>query len=101
MVGMRTVLAAALGCAFCPVAVPAAGQHDAANLSASEIIKRSVAVNTADWKAQPLYEHQELDLKSKVDTSGTAHGQQSKTYEVMMIDGSPYSRLIAIDNEPL
>jgi hypothetical protein len=67
----------------------------------AEIIRRSVQTNTADWKAQPQYAHQEFDLKSKVDSNGQEHPQQSKTFEVMMIEGSPYNRLIAINNEPL
>ncbi|HEX4748227.1 MAG TPA: hypothetical protein VH302_01680 [Bryobacteraceae bacterium] len=64
-------------------------------------MRRSVAVNTADWKAQPSYVHQEVNLRSKVDSSGAAHPQQSKAFETMMIDGSPYQRLIAVNNEPL
>ncbi len=70
-------------------------------MTAAEIVHRSVAVNTADWQAQPDYAHRELDLKSKIDSSGQARTEASKTYEVMMIDGSPYDRLIAIRNEPL
>jgi hypothetical protein len=75
--------------------------HDTPNLPITEIVRRSVAVNTSDWQAQPQYGYREFDLKSKVDAGGTVHPQQSKSYEVMMIDGSPYHRLIAINNEPL
>jgi hypothetical protein len=78
-----------------------AASHDVQSISAAEIIRRSVATNTADWKAQPQYAHEEFDRKSKVDGSGAVHGQQSRTYEVVMIDGSPYNRLITINNEPL
>ncbi len=70
-------------------------------LTSAEIVHRSVAVNTADWKAQPDYSYRELDIKSKIDATGQTRTEASKTYEVMMIDGSPYDRLIAIHNEPL
>jgi hypothetical protein len=69
--------------------------------SAAEIIRRSVATNTADWKAQLLYAHREADTKSTIDASGRATIHSSKTYDVMMIEGSPYNRVIAINNEPL
>lgn len=69
--------------------------------SVAEIVRRSVVANTADWKSQPEYGYREFELKSKVDASGSVHPQHSKTYEVMMMEGSPYNRVIAIDNEPL
>jgi hypothetical protein len=66
----------------------------------SSIIRQSVAVNTADWKAQLRFTYLERDVKSK--GSGTdLHVEDSKAYEVIMIEGSPYNRLVAIDNEPL
>ena len=55
------------------------------------IIKNSVARNQADWNAAPDYAFRERDRE----------GTGTKTYEVTMIFGSPYRRLIAIDNEPL
>jgi hypothetical protein len=72
-----------------------------ADLSPAEIIRRSVAVNEADWRAQPQFEYKEQDVKSKVDSSGQAHVEQVKAWEVMMIDGSPYSKLIGQNGEPL
>ena len=69
--------------------------------SAAEIIRRSSAVNTSDWKAQPNFSFREDDTKSKIDSNGRFAVEQSKAYEVMMIEGTPYYRLIAIGNEPL
>lgn len=69
--------------------------------AAAEIVHKSVAANLADWKAQPEYAYRELDVKSKADSTGQTRSEQSRTYEVMMIEGSPYNRLIAIANEPL
>jgi len=52
------------------------------------IIQGSVEANTVDWKAAPEYEHLELDKRP--DGS-------SKTFQVLMIEGSPYERLVAIN----
>jgi hypothetical protein len=86
---------------FSPLSAPFSSAHAQTSPSAAEIIHRSVAVNTSDWKAQPNFSFREDDTKSKIDSSGRAHVEQSKTYEVMMIEGTPYYRLIAMSNEPL
>ena len=67
----------------------------------SEVIARSVAANTADWNAQPQYSHRERQLKSKVDCNGHVQASQAKTFEISMLEGSPYSRLVKIDGHPL
>jgi hypothetical protein len=62
---------------------------------AQEIVRRSVATETADWKAAPNYSFVERDTVIK-------HGAPlSKTYEVLMIEGSPYNKLIAVGGRPL
>jgi hypothetical protein len=76
-----------------------AGQNP--SLDAAAIVQRSVSVNTADWRAQPRYSFQERDVKAKVLSESTVKDRQSKTYEVVMIEGSPYDRLIAVNNEPI
>jgi hypothetical protein len=75
--------------------------ESASPLPISEIVKRSVAANASDWNAQPRYSHRECDLKSKTDCNGQVHMGQSKTYEITMLDGSPYSRLVEIDGHAL
>src|ERR1700730_15819626 len=60
-----------------------------------EIVRRSVAAQTADWKAAPSYSFVEHDTIAK---RGAA---TSKTYEVLMIEGSPYNKLIAVGGRPL
>ena len=86
---------------FSPLSAASSSAHSETSSSAAEIIHRSVAVNTSDWKAQPNFSFREDDTKSKIDSSGRVRPEQSKTYEVMMIEGTPYYRLIAISNEPL
>lgn len=63
----------------------------AASPDVKTIISRSVEANHRDFTAAPHYNYKEEDL--------SAGG--SKTYQVTMIEGSPYRRLIAINGEPL
>ena len=56
------------------------------------IIQRSVEANAADWKAAPDYDFVERDRQPRGGT---------KTYEELMILGSPYERLIAVNGKPL
>ena len=83
------------------LSVPSSSALAETTSSAAEIVHRSVAVNTSDWKAQPKFSFREDDTKSKIDSSGRVHVEQSKTFEVTMIEGTPYYRLIAMSNEPL
>jgi hypothetical protein len=55
------------------------------------VIQRSVAANRLDWSAAPQYSYFERDRQ----------GKGSKTYEVVMIQGSPYRRLVALNKAPL
>ena len=50
------------------------------------IVERSIATNEADWRDEPSYDHWERDDS----------GDEAKTYQVLMIDGTPYERLVAI-----
>jgi hypothetical protein len=63
--------------------------------SVQEIVKRSVQNTDADWAAAPQYAFQERDVVTKEGKRTT------RTYQVTMIEGSPYNRLIAINDQPL
>jgi hypothetical protein len=80
------VLTIAIGCA-------AAGDPQP---DATGIIGRSVQAIEADWRQAPQYSYLERDVESKHESSPTV-----KTYEVVMINGSQYNRLIAINDHPL
>jgi hypothetical protein len=58
---------------------------------ANTIIQRSLQAIRLDWQAEPRFNYMERDV---VD-----HG--TKTYEVTMILGSPYRKLIAVNQKPL
>ena len=66
-----------------------------AQVDPQEIIRHSVAANEADWKAAPNFSFSERDVTTK------GGSKTVKTYEVLMIEGSPYNRLTAINDKPL
>jgi hypothetical protein len=55
------------------------------------IVQRSAQANDRDWAAAPGFSYRECDK--------TEHG--TRTYQVLMVAGSPYRKLIAINGEPL
>src|SRR5215469_1227412 len=61
-------------------------QEDAAG-----IIKKSADANDRDWAAAPQFDNTERDINKSGD----------RTYEVTMLFGSPYQRLIAINGHDL
>lgn len=58
---------------------------------AASIIKKSAEANDRDWAAAPHFDNSERD----VDKNG------DRTYEVTMLFGSPYQRLIAVNGHDL
>jgi hypothetical protein len=71
----------------------ACGVACAAALPGSQIIRRSIAANERSWRAAPGWSFKERDV--------TKEGGNSKTYRVLMIDGSQYNLLLAINDHPL
>jgi hypothetical protein len=62
---------------------------------AEEIVQRSVRNIDSDWAAAPRYDFKERDVVTKKDK------RRTNTYEVLMIDGSPYRKMIAANGRPL
>jgi hypothetical protein len=59
--------------------------------SVQEIVDQSASATYRDWEKAPGFDFCELDRDS--------HG--TKTYQVLMIDGSSYNRLVAVNGKPL
>src|SRR4051794_36056407 len=57
----------------------------------SKIVARSLEATERDWSAQPQYDYTEQER--------TENGRQ--TWQITMIQGSPYQRLIATDGKEL
>src|SRR5437762_2133386 len=75
------------------VVLAAAGYAPTVDVRA--IIQRSVTANEMDWKAAPNYSFVERDVEAK------GGKQTTKTYQVLMIEGSQYNKVIAINDKPL
>lgn len=63
-----------------------------AQVDVKTIIERSVEANKANWEAAPRYNNYETDKED---------GGPAKTNEVIMIEGSPCKRLVAINGMKL
>lgn len=59
--------------------------------AARVIIHRSVQANNADWKAQTEYSFRRSDVE----------GPERQTFEVVMLEGSPYERLVGLNGKPI
>ena len=77
-------ITAVLSC--CPSVVAQSRQSNV-----TEIIRKSVEANQRDFQAEPYYNNKERD---KVGTA-------TKTYQITMIAGTPYQRLIEVNGKPL
>ncbi len=66
-----------------------------------DLLKRSVAATARDWKEAPNYVFLEHDVEEKLDAKGKVKSKTDKTYEVSMIDGSQYNRLVKVNGKSL
>ena len=73
-----------------PAANSASPQDDASR-DASRVVERSVEVLKKDWAAEPAFNCSERDK----DKNGI------RTYEDIMLDGSQYQKLVAVNDRPL
>ena len=80
--------------------VIAAGALCAA-VNPNELVRQSVEKIEADWKAAPRYTYHETDVNEKFDSDGGVSSKTSNTYEVILLEGSEYRKLIARSNRPL
>jgi hypothetical protein len=75
------------------LSLPSMGAAGTATVpDAQTIIERSVEANQRDWRAAPHFDYTEQDRAADGST---------RTYREMMILGSRYERLLAVDGEPI
>lgn len=70
-------------------------------LDVSAVVGKSVLVNNADWNAQVEYSFLRDDVEGRRALVNLNKSDSSKVYEVTTIEGSPYERLVSINNHPL
>jgi hypothetical protein len=61
-----------------------------------QIVRLSVQAIQSDWAQAPSYSFEEREVESKHNARSTV-----KTYQVLMIDGSPYRRLEGLNDRSL
>jgi hypothetical protein len=66
------------------------------NPAPEEIVRRSVEAIKADWAEAPKYSFLERDVESKRSSP-----RMAKTYRVLMLDGSPYNLVTAVNDAAL
>jgi hypothetical protein len=77
-------------------ATAALGQTDA-----RAIVRRAVAAEELNWKAARNYGFSERVDARRLDSQGQVTSKDVKTYDVTLLEGSPYRRLEGRDDLPL
>jgi len=69
---------------------------------AREIVRRSVELDQKNWAIARNYTFLERDETRMLDRSGKPKKpRESRTYDVTLLEGSPYRRLVARNDKPL
>src|SRR5438094_2278417 len=82
--------------ALLSVMTAAAGQPDA-----REIVRRSVAASDENWKMARNYTFLQRTEERQIDSKGQMKSEEVKTYDVTLLEGSPYFRLLERNDHPL
>jgi hypothetical protein len=83
------------------MAVAFAGIAAAQTPDAHEIVQRSVTAIAANWKVARNYTFLEREEERQLDSEGREKSKEVKTYDITLLDGSPYLRLVERDDHPL
>ena len=66
-----------------------------------EVIRRAVAAEERNWKVARNYSFSERVNLRYLDSQGRVKSQEVRIHDVVLLDGSPYRRLVARDDRPL
>jgi hypothetical protein len=78
------------------VSVSTAQQPDA-----RDVIRRSIAASAHNWKIARNYTFLQRTEERQMDSAGQVKSKQVKTYDVTLLEGSPYVRLTQRDDHSL
>src|SRR5579884_2101284 len=79
----------------------AAGLALGAQPSVQEIVRRSVEATDRDWKEAPNYVYTLHEVEEKLDSHGRVKSKTVNTWEVSVLEGSEYKKLLRRDGKPL
>ncbi len=83
------------------IAMALAGIAAAQTPDAHEIVKRSVGAIAGNWKIARNYTFLEREEERQMDAEGRVKSKEVKTYDITLLEGSPYLRLTERDDHPL
>jgi len=83
------------------IAVMMASMAAAQTPDAHAIVERSVKAGEENWKIARNYTFLERTAEHKLDAEGHVKSKEVKTYDVTLLEGSPYRRLVQRDDHPL
>src|SRR5712691_4886436 len=66
-----------------------------------EVIRRTVAADDRNWKVARNYTSLEREELRRLDSQGRMKSKEVSTYNVTLVEGSPYRRLVERDDRPL
>src|SRR5688572_3682445 len=72
-----------------------------AEVDAREIVRRAVETDGRNWKVARNYGFSERVDARRLDAGGRLKSRDVKTYDVLLLEGSPYRRLAGRDDLPL
>jgi hypothetical protein len=79
----------------------ATGAILAAQPPAEEIVAKALSRDKENWLAARNYTFLERQVQRTLDKNGAVKSTRVRTYDITMLDGSPYRRLVAEDDKPL
>ena len=71
------------------------------NIDPLDIVKKSVEANERNWKISRNYTFTEREEECELGSDGSRKKVESHTYEVTMLEGEPYYRMVQKDDQPL
>jgi hypothetical protein len=83
------------------LAILASATAVVAQTDGREIIRRAAAAEQRNWKVARNYIFSEREKLRYLDSQGRVRSQEVSIHDVTLLDGSPYSRLVARDDRPL
>lgn len=69
--------------------------------SAVSIVKRSLDLEHRNWERAKDYTYRSRSVTKETDGAGRLKSTSSRTYDVLMVYGRPYMRLVEKDDKPL
>jgi hypothetical protein len=67
----------------------------------SEIVRRSIQASDENWRIARNYTFLQRTEERQLDSAGRVKSKEVKTYDVTLLEGSPYLRLVERDDRPL